>query len=288
GTTITVTGDITLYAIWEDIPATTYTVTVKGSYAAATGAGEYEAGALVVLAAGSRSGYTFSGWTSNDVTILNANRANASFIMPAKNVTVTANWTENAPVVVPGDPVKPVIPAKPVNPFRDVPTGAYYEDAVIWAVNEGITSGTTGTTFSPDASCTRAQAVTFLWRAAGSPAPKSVVMPFTDVAKGSYCYDAVLWALEQGITKGTSDTTFSPDATCTRAQIVTFLWRSQNAPDAGGVNPFRDVASDDYYADAVLWAAENRVTGGTTAATFSPDSDCTRAQIVTFLYRLLG
>ena len=110
-------------------------------------------------------------------------------------------------------------------------------------------------------------------------------MPFTDVPVGSYYYDAVLWAVEKGITKGTSDTMFSPDATCTRAQIVTFLWRSQGVPAAGAVNPFTDVAADAYYNTAVLWAAENGITGGTSATTFSPNNDCTRAQIVTFLYR---
>ena len=157
-----------------------------------------------------------------------------------------------------------------------------------WAVAQGITAGTTATTFSPNNPCTRAQAVTFLWRAAGSPAPKSSVMPFTDVAEGSYYHDAVLWAMENGITKGTSDTAFTPNAKCTRAQIVTFLWRSQKSPASDSVNPFTDVASDAYYANAVLWAAENGITGGTTATTFSPNNNCTRAQIVTFLYRCLG
>ena len=113
-------------------------------------------------------------------------------------------------------------------------------------------------------------------------------MPFVDVPADAYYHDAVLWAVEQGITKGTSDTTFSPDATCTRGQIVTFLWRSQKSPSSGGVNPFTDVAADAYYANAVLWAAENGITGGTTANTFSPANDCTRAQIVTFLFRCLG
>ena len=171
------------------------------------------------------------------------------------------------------------------NPFTDVPAGSYYEDAVIWAVDKGITTGTSATTFNPNGICTRAQAVTFLWRAAGSPAAKSAVMPFTDVKAGSYCYDAVLWAVEQGITKGTSDTMFSPDATCSRAQIVTFLWRSQKSPAAGTANPFTDVKASAYYADAVLWAVKEDVTKGTTNTTFSPDATCTRAQIVTFIYR---
>ena len=169
--------------------------------------------------------------------------------------------------------------------FVDVATGSYYEDAVDWAVENGITKGTDDTHFSPDGICTRAQAVTFLWRTAGSPEPETRTMPFTDVPVGSYYYDAVLWAVENGITKGTSDTTFSPNMTCTRAQIVAFLWRSEKSPAAGTANPFADVKSTAYYADAVLWAVKENITKGTTNTTFSPDADCTRAQIVTFLWR---
>ena len=169
--------------------------------------------------------------------------------------------------------------------FVDVATGSYYEDAVDWAVENGITKGTDDTHFSPDGICTRAQAVTFLWRAAGSPEPETRAMPFADIPVGSYYYDAVLWAVENGITKGTSDTTFTPNMTCTRAQIVAFLWRSEKSPAAGTANPFADVKSTAYYADAVLWAVKENITKGTTNTTFSPDADCTRAQIVTFLYR---
>ena len=169
--------------------------------------------------------------------------------------------------------------------FVDVATGSYYEDAVDWAVENGITKGTDDTHFSPDGICTRAQAVTFLWRTAGSPKPETRAMPFTDVPVGSYYYDAVLWAVENGITKGTSDTTFSPNMTCSRAQIVTFLWRSEKSPAAGTANPFADVKSTAYYADAVLWAVKENITKGTTSTTFSPNADCTRAQIVTFLWR---
>ena len=167
----------------------------------------------------------------------------------------------------------------------DVATGSYYEDAVDWAVENGITKGTDDIHFSPDGICTRAQAVTFLWRTAGSPKPETRAMPFTDVPVGSYYYDAVLWAVENGITKGTSDTTFSPNMTCSRAQIVAFLWRSEKSPAAGTANPFADVKSTAYYADAVLWAVKEDITKGTTNTTFSPDADCTRAQIVTFLWR---
>ena len=169
--------------------------------------------------------------------------------------------------------------------FVDVATGSYYEDAVDWAVENGITKGTDDTHFSPDGICTRAQAVTFLWRTAGSPKPETRAMPFTDVPVGSYYYDAVLWAVENGITKGTSATTFSPNMTCSRAQIVAFLWRSEKSPAAGTANPFADVKSTAYYADAVLWAVKENITKGTTSTTFSPNADCTRAQIVTFLWR---
>ena len=169
--------------------------------------------------------------------------------------------------------------------FVDVATGSYYEDAVDWAVENGITQGTDDTHFSPDGICTRAQAVTFLWRAAGSPKPETRTMPFADVPVGSYYYDAVLWAVENGIAKGTSDTTFSPNMTCTRAQIVAFLWRSEKSPAAGTANPFADVKSTAYYADAVLWAVKEDITKGTTSTAFSPNTDCTRAQIVTFLWR---
>lgn len=172
--------------------------------------------------------------------------------------------------------------------FSDVPEGAYYTDAVAWAVEKGVTSGTSGTTFSPNADCTRAQIVTFLWRAAGSPAPKSKESAFTDVAADAYYSDAVRWAVENGITSGTSATTFSPNATCTRAQTVTFLWRSQKSPADGAANAFTDVAEGTYYTDAVKWAVKNGITSGTSANTFSPNADCSRAQIVTFLYRCMG
>ena len=171
------------------------------------------------------------------------------------------------------------------NEFIDLPAGSYYYDAVLWAVENGVTTGASASRFDPNGICTRAQAVTFLWRAAGSPNPETRTMPFTDVPVGSYYYDAVLWAVENGITKGTSDTTFSPNDTCTRAQIVSFLWRSEKTPVASSRNPFTDVKPGAYYLDAVLWVVESGITKGTTAMKFSPDADCTRAQIVTFLWR---
>ena len=168
--------------------------------------------------------------------------------------------------------------------FADVPAGSYYERAVIWAAANGITNGVGNGLFGVDAPCTRAQAVTFLWRAAGSPAPEISAMPFTDVPVGSYYYDAVLWAVENGIAKGTSETTFGPDASCTRAQIVTFLYRAFGTP-TGGDAAFADTTPNAYYAEAVRWAVATGVTTGTSNTTFSPNADCTRAQIVTFLWR---
>ena len=170
-----------------------------------------------------------------------------------------------------------------VSPFADVATDAYYYDAVKWAVNKGITNGVSETLFGPDQACTRAQIVTFLWRAAGSPEPKSG-SSFADVAADAYYAKAVAWAVENGITKGTSETTFHPDETCTRAQGVTFLYRALGKLAAAQAG-FTDVAADSYYADAVNWAAENGVTKGISETLFGPDGSCTRAQIVTFLYR---
>lgn len=170
--------------------------------------------------------------------------------------------------------------------FNDVKPGDYFYDAVNWAVEKGITTGTSATTFSPNAFCTRAQIVTFLWRASGSPEPKTASNPFTDVAANAYYCKAVLWAVENGITTGTSATTFSPGAPCTRAQGVTFLWRANGSKAASTAASFTDVASDAYYAPAVAWAAEQNVTGGVGNGLFSPDTTCTRAQNVSMLYRL--
>ena len=174
-------------------------------------------------------------------------------------------------------------------PFTDVATGEYYYDAVAWAIEKAVTQGTSATTFTPDAACTRAQTVTFLWRAMGSPEPTATINPFTDVSPDAYYYKAVLWAAENGITSGTSATTFSPDATVTRAQIVTFLWRSAGQPAADRpYGDFDDVEQGAYYEAAVSWAAENDITSGTGEGIFSPSVSCTRGQIVTFLYRYLG
>ena len=191
-----------------------------------------------------------------------------TFTMPASKVTISAEFAEIETM-----------------DFVDVSTDAYYYEAVKWAAKKGITGGTGDGTFNPNGSCTRAHIVTFLWRAAGSPEPKSTVS-FADVPADSYYAKAVAWAVENGITLGTGDGTFSPNATCTRAQSVTFLYRAMGtAPTT--VNGFTDVTADAFYADAVAWAVESGVTNGTSASTFSPNNGCTRAQIVTFLYRTM-
>lgn len=169
--------------------------------------------------------------------------------------------------------------------FHDVSRLDYFYDAVKWAAENGIASGTGRYTFSPNAVCTRAQTVTFLWRAAGSPLPRYRVCPFTDVNPRDYYYDAVLWAVEQGITTGLNATTFGPDVTVTRGQVATFLYRAASAAKPSTFNPFTDVKTTAYNYNAILWAYDNRITTGTSDTTFSPDAYCTRAQIVTFLYR---
>ncbi len=172
------------------------------------------------------------------------------------------------------------------NPFTDVSSDTYYYDAVLWAVEKNVTAGTTPTTFSPDSTCTRAQTVTFLWRAMGEPKPTSDKNPFIDVKPTDYYYNAVLWAVEKDITMGTSATTFSPSDTVSRGQVVTFLWRAAGRPDpTTGENSFTDISPSEYYYGAVLWAVDKGVTNGTAPNTFAPASGCTRGQIVTFLHR---
>ena len=256
---------------------TTYPITVKSDKNGDVTASHKSAskGTTVTLTVDPDKGYVLDTLTVLDgkdkELKLTEKNGKFTFTMPASKVTVAATFKASAPTGK--------------NPFIDVPAGSYYEDAVVWAVEKGITSGTSAVTFDPNGNCTRAQAVTFLWRAAGSPAPKTKVMPFTDVPSGSYYYDAVLWAMEQGITKGTSDTAFSPNASCTRAQIVTFLWRANGSPVASGNSAFTDVAADAYYAAAVTWAEKNGVTGGIGGGLFGSNNNCTRAQIVTFIYR---
>ena len=349
---------------------TRYAVTVNNSYAQNSGMGSYAAGNVVTVRAGSRSGYTFNGWTSgSNVVFGDPNAEETTFTMPDGSVTVTANWTrdggssgggssssdrddsdpryaigipdktENGSVSVSpknasqGDrvtvTVKPdagyeldslkvldkngreleltdkgdgkftfIMPAGRVevkaafteevkiSPFRDVPTDAYYYEAVKWAQKKGITGGIGDGLFGPNQPCTRAQIVTFLWRAAGSPEPEGAAAGMTDVAAGSYYEKAVAWAIENGITTGTADGLFAPDASCTRAQGMTFLFRASKA-SADGVPAFSDVAADAYYAEAVKWATDNGITTGVGGGKFNPNGTCTRAQIATFLYRYM-
>jgi hypothetical protein len=177
--------------------------------------------------------------------------------------------------------------AAPAPAFSDVKADAFYAESVDWAVNHNpqITNGVGDGKFAPGETCTRGQVVTFLWRAMGCPEPKSTSNPFTDVKEGSFYYKAVLWAVENDVTKGMSTTTFAPGEGCTRAHVVTFLWRAHAKPAAGQNNPFSDVPAGQYYSDAVLWAVSKDITKGITATTFVPGSFCTRGQIVTFLYR---
>ena len=176
-------------------------------------------------------------------------------------------------------------PVKPVNPFTDVPEGAWYSDPVLWAVEKGITKGTSATTFNPEKTCNRAEVVTFLWRAAGSPDPTAKETAFVDVDLDAWYGKAVLWAVEEGITSGTSATTFNPEKTCNRAEVVTFLWRAAGEPKADNSKSFVDVPEGQWFTDAVLWAAEKGITEGTSATTFAPGKVCNRAEVVTFLYR---
>ena len=233
-----------------------------------------EAGETVTITPSPEAGYdvgTVTDRNGKEIEVTEQRNSTYTFTQPRGRVTIEVTFVK--------------IADEPESlPFVHVSTGAYYYDAVAWAAENGVTGGTSATTFSPNSACTRAQMVTFLWRAAGSPEPETTVNPFTDVSESAYYHKAVLWAVERGITNGTSATTFSPDDTVTRGQTVAFLWRNAGSPAAAGTS-FADVAADAYYASAVAWAAREGITSGTSATTFSPDNACTRAQIVTFLYR---
>jgi len=205
----------------------------------------------------------------NELTLKDKGNGKYTFTMPAGKVEVKATFMEDNSML---------------NFFYDVPNNAYFYEAVKWAVKNGITTGVGNNLFAPEQPCTRAQIVTFLWRAAGSPEPKGAASGMSDVVSGSYYEKAVAWAIENGITTGTTTSTFSPDATCTRAQAVTFLARALKAKAASAAE-FSDVPTDSYFADAVAWAAANGVTEGIGGGLFGSDNDCTRGQIVTFLYR---
>ena len=230
-------------------------------------------GSTVTITVKPDSGYVLETLTvtdknGNELTLKDKGDGKYTFTMPAGKVEVKATFMEDNSVL---------------NFFYDVPNGAYFYEAVKWAVKSGVTNGLSDTMFGPYESCTRAQIVTFLWRAAGSPEPKTV-SSFTDVPASAYYAKAVAWAVENGITNGMTETTFAPNATCTRGQSVTFLHRALKGTASGSTN-FTDVKSDAFYADAINWAVANNVTNGTSNTTFSPNADCTRAEIVTFLYR---
>lgn len=232
-------------------------------------------GSVVTITVTPDAGYVLDELTvtdkdGKDVALTKKSDTEYTFVMPAGKVEITPSFVKQA--------------EEPSRVFVDVKTGDYFYDAVQWAVGKGITNGTSAETFSPEAPCTRAQIVTFLWRAAGSPVV-NYAMDLSDVAGDAYYAEAVRWALSEGITTGTSDHTFSPDAVCTREQAVTFLWRAAGSPAVSGESAFEDVGADAYYARAVAWAAQNGVTNGISQALFGTGSDCTRAQIVTFLYR---
>ena len=234
-------------------------------------------GTTVTVTATAASGYQVAQVSAVDkdgkaVSLTDKGDGVYTFVMPASKVDVTAHFAQ-------------VQKPEEKDPYGDVSKDSYYYDAVKWAAETGVTTGVGDGLFAPEWVCTRGQIVTFLWRASGSPAPKATELPFTDVAADAYYAQAVLWAVENGITKGTSETTFSPDQTCTRAHAVAFLYRMSGSPAAAG-STFSDVAADAYYRAAVAWAVEKGITNGTSGTTFSPDDTCTRGQIVTFLYRL--
>ena len=246
-----------------------------GNGSVTVSADEASAGTRITVTVKPDAGYELDELTvtdakNKDLKLTKRSESTYTFHMADSKVTVEVSFARDGEAEKPG------------SLFDDVSANAYYADAVKWAVEQGITSGTSATTFSPDMSCTRAQIVTFLWRANGSPKADGA-NPFTDVSADAYYYDAVLWAVKEGITSGTTAATFSPDATVTRGQTVTFLYRATGAPAVTG-GSFADVAADTYYAGAVAWAVKEGVTSGTSATTFSPDAPCTRGQIVTFLY----
>ena len=288
---VTISSDTTFTAVWQSNSSS------SGSSGSSSSSGDYsisvdadkhgtvtvspkraDKGDTVTITVKPNKGYeldelTVTDANGNEISVRSRGNNQYTFTMPRSRVTIEATFAE--------------IEEEPDLFFVDVPTSAYYYDAVYWAAENGVTYGTSATTFSPDVIVSRAQMVTFLWRAHGSPAPRSSVNPFTDITSDMYYYDAVLWAVENGVTNGTSATTFSPDATVTRAQAVTFQWRAAGSPAVSG-GSFADVADSAYYAGAVSWAVANGVTNGTGGSNFSPDVGVSRAQAVTFLWRQLA
>ena len=282
GAEYTVTKEATLTAVWRytgssssSSSSSSYSVSVPSAANGSVSVTPRSAskGTTVTITVKPDDGYELDNLTVTDkdgnrLSLSDKGNGKYTFTMPSGKVSVDAAFSKIETVS-----------------FRDVEQSDYCYDAVQWAVEKGITEGTSADAFSPGASCTRAQMVTFLWRAAGSPAPKSTTNPFRDVRSTDYYYDAVLWAVENGITSGASADTFAPNATVTRGQTVTFLYRAAGSPAVGGNAGFSDVNANDYYNSAVAWAAENNITGGTGNGKFSPKADCTRGQIVTLLYR---
>ena len=280
----TVTADTTLYAKWTanppapsyDDPDPTYAVSAPAAENGkiAVSPKNASAGSTVTITVKPDSGYVLetisvTDKNGNDLKLTDKGNGKYTFTMPTSKVEVKATFMEDNSVL---------------NFFYDVPNDAYYYEAIKWAAENGITGGVGNSLFAPNQPCTRAQIVTFLWRAAGSPEPKNM-SNFSDVPADSYYAKAVAWAVENGITTGTGDGKFGPDATCTRAQSVTFLFRASKA-SANGAPAFSDVAATAYYAEAVKWATNNGITNGIGDNLFGSDNDCTRAQIVTFLYRM--
>jgi len=262
------TADATIYARWIYFGGggggyvTTYTLTFNTNGGSAIDSITRAAGSIIQLAdyKPTKANCTFAGWYADAALETAVTQVNLT-----ANTTVYAKWTV-------------------INPFTDVSEGDYFYDAVMWAVENGVTVGTTPTTFSPEEGCTRAQMVTFLWRSVGSPAATGTI-PFTDVPTDAYYYPAVLWAYNRGIVIGTSATTYSPDMQASRAHVTTLLYRYHNRPAVSGSMPFTDVPAEEYYFNAVLWAVRSRFVQGTTETTFSPDDDCTRAHMAVLLYR---
>lgn len=269
----------TVYAHWTYTGSTgggvtTYPITVKSAKNGDVTASHKSAakGTTITLTVDPDKGYVLDTLTvldGKDKEIkLTEKDGKYTFKMPDSKVEIQATFVKETEI----------------SPFGDVSTDAYYYEAVKWAQKKGITGGIGNDLFGPNQPCTRAQIATFLWRAAGSPEPKNM-SSFSDVPTDSYYAKAVAWAVENGITTGTGDGKFSPNAPCTRAQSVTFLYRASGSPAVSDSAVFADVEANAFYADAVAWAVANGVTNGTTSSTFSPDNGCTRAQIVTFLYR---
>ena len=307
-----ITGNIVIHVTKTQKAPTTTTIGFTGSGSGDVAGGTSqtaENGKDFTFTVDEKEGYTYTVKLGNETLT----KANGQYTIPGAKLTgtaltVTVEKTEKTgekplPTPVGPKPEKPekpsepgtteptepgtTEPTKPAHSFDDVPAGAYYEEAVAWAAEKGITEGTSATTFAPKALCTRAQVVTFLWRAAGCPEPQNAGS-FADVTAGSYYAKAVAWAIENGITGGTGDGMFSPDAVCTRAQAVTFLYRASAAPAVDGSSSFSDVDADAYYMAAVRWAEQNGITGGIGGGLFGSDLDCTREQIVTFIFRMMA